>query len=190
VSAAMGRRPPLIALLAAVALFAAGCGDKTNSQLEAQTEGLYMDVGPLLYQVQISRYLNPGDAEDRSYLAGLPSGTSIQPGKGETWFGIFMQVRNPSKQTQLSTNDYSVVDTQGAKYLPVPLDRKANPFAYLPEPIAPGGLYPGLETPAFNGPIQGSMVLFKFKTASLQNRPLKLKIDDGAGHVATIDLDL
>jgi len=191
VSAAMRRRPPLIALLAAVALLSAGCANRSNSQTtEAQTEGLYMDVGPLLYQVQISRYLNPGDAEDRAYLAGLPAGTPIQPTKGETWFGIFMQVRNPSKQTQLSTNQFSVVDTQGVKYLPVPLDRNMNPFAYVPTPIEPGGLSPGLETPAFNGPIQGSLVLFKFKTGSLQNRPLALKIDDGAGHVASVDLDL
>jgi hypothetical protein len=179
-----------LALLAAVALLAAGCGDKTNSQTEAQTEGLYMDAGPLLYQVQISRYLNPADPEDAAYLTGLPAGTSTQPAKGEVWFAVFMQVRNPTKQTQDPTTQFSIKDTQGVEYQPVAVNPKLNPFAYVAAPLGPGGLIPGIETPAYNGPIQGSLILFKLKYSSTQNRPLTLKIDDGAGGVATVDLDL
>jgi hypothetical protein len=186
VSAAMRR----LALLAAVALLAVGCGDKTNSQTEAQTEGLYMDAGPLLYQVQISRFLNAADPEDAAYLTGLPAGTSTQPAKGETWFAVFMQVRNPTQQSQNPTTQFSIKDTQGAEYQPVSLNTKLNAFAYVAAPLGPGGLIPGIETAAYNGPIQGSEILFKLKNASLQNRPLTLKIDDGAGHVATVDLDL
>jgi hypothetical protein len=186
VSAAMRR----LALLAAVALLAAGCGNKTNSLTEAQTEGLYMDAGPLLYQVQISRYLNPADPEDAAYLTGLPAGTSTQPPKGQVWFAVFMQVRNRTNQTQQPTTQFTIRDTQGADYQPVPLNSKLNPFAYVAAPLGPGGLNPGIETPAYNGPIQGSMILFKLTSSSLQNRPLTLRIDGGAGEVATIDLDL
>ena len=41
---------------------------------QAETEGIYLDVGDLKYQVQISRELNPADIEDRDYLKGLPAG--------------------------------------------------------------------------------------------------------------------
>jgi hypothetical protein len=181
----------LVLLLAAVALFAAGCGNRSNSQTtEAQTEGLYMDAGSLLYQVQISRYLNPADPEDAAYLTGLPAGTSTQPAKGEVWFAVFIQVRNPTHQTQQPTTQISIKDTQGAEYQPVAVNSKLNPFVYVAQPLGPGGLIPGIETPAYNGPIQGSMILFKLKYSATQNRPLTLKIDDGAGGVATVDLDV
>src|SRR6188472_3427533 len=127
----MRRRLPPIALLAVVSLLAAGCGHKTNSQTEAQTEGLYMDVGPLLYQVQISRYLNPNDPEDRAYLIGLPVGVPVQPPPGQTWFGVFMRVQNETDLPHFPTNRYTITDTQGARYFPIPLNPRINPFAYV-----------------------------------------------------------
>jgi hypothetical protein len=186
----MRRRPLPIALLVAVSLVAAGCGNKTSSLTEAQTEGLYMDVGPLLYQVQISRYLNPNDPEDRAYLTGLPPGIPLQPPRGQTWFGVFMRVQNVTKQTYVPTNQYLVTDTQGARFRPVPLNPRVNAFAYVPTPMGPGTVNPGPETPAANGPIQGSLILFRLTNDSLQNRPLVLHIEGRAGQAATIDLDL
>jgi hypothetical protein len=185
------RRLPSIALLAVLVLVLAGCGDKTNSQTEAQTEGLYMDVGPLLYQVQISRYLNPADPEDQEYLRGLPEGMSPQLGKGETWFGVFIRVQNTTDQTHTSTTQFTIRDTQGHEFSPIPLDAKVNPFAYVAAPLGPGGVNPGPETAAANGPVQqGSLILFKLTVGSLQNRPLQLRMENGAGSEATIDLDL
>jgi hypothetical protein len=186
----MRRRLLPIALLAVVSLVAAGCGHKTSSLTEAQTEGLYMDVGPLLYQVQISRYLNPNDPEDRAYLAGLPPGIPIQPAPGQTWFGVFMRVQNVTQQTHFPTNQYLITDTQGAKFRPIPLDPRVNPFAYVPTPLGPGTVNPGPETAAANGPIQGSLILFRLSVNSLQNRPMVLHIEGRAGQAATIDLDL
>jgi hypothetical protein len=185
----MRRRLPPIALLAVVSLLAAGCGDKTSSLTEAQTEGLYMDVGPLLYQVQISRFLNPNDPEDRAYLIGLPLGMPLQLPRGQTWFGVFMRVQNVTSQPHLPTNEYSVVDTQGNRFRPVELNARINPFVYAPTLLGPGGINPGPETPAANGPIQGSLILFRLTTASLQNRPLALKIGP-PGQEASVDLDL
>src|SRR5919199_5407545 len=118
-----------LALIALLALLAAGCASKNTNVTEAQTEGLYMDVGPLLYQVQISRYLNPADAEDATYLTGLPNGVPAQPPKGTTWFGVFMRVQHVTKQTYTPTTQFVIRDTQGQEYRPIPLDPKVNPFA-------------------------------------------------------------
>jgi hypothetical protein len=185
------RRSLALLVLAAVALVVSGCGGHKNTQVsEAQTEGLYMDVGPLLYQVQISRYLNPADPEDAAYLKGLPSGMSPQPPKGEIWFGVWMRVQNVGKQTEQATDQYEITDTQGNSFRPVPLDTNANPFAYVAQPVGPGEFIPGPESPAYNGPIQGSLLLFKLDTAALQNRPLTLKMSAGANEEATVQLDL
>jgi hypothetical protein len=186
----MRRRPLVLALLAAAALVVSGCGHKNSNVTEAQTEGLYMDVGPLLYQVQLSRYLNPADPEDVNYLKGLPAGTSMQLPKGQVWFGVWMRVQNVGKQPQTATSQYEITDTQGNDYRPIPLNTNANPFAYVAGQVGPGQFIPGPETPAYTGPIQGSMLLFKLTTASLQNRPLTLKIEGGAGQEATVQLDL
>jgi hypothetical protein len=186
----MRRRPLALALLAAAALVLSGCAHKNSNVTEAQTEGLYMDVGPLLYQVQISRYLNPADPEDVNYLKGLPAGTSPQLPKGQVWFGVWMRVQNVGKQTQNATSQYEITDTQGNDFRPVPLNTSANPFAYVAGPVGPGAFIPGPETPAYTGPIQGSLLLFKLSAASLQNRPLTLKIEGGANEEATVQLDL
>ena len=188
----MRRRRPLALVLLAAALVLSGCalGHKNTQVTEAQTEGLYMDVGPLLYQVQISRYLNPADPEDVNYLKGLPAGTSMQPPKGQVWFGVWMRVQNVGKQPETATSQYEITDTQGKNYRPIPLNASANPFAYQASQVGPGEFIPGPETPAYTGPIQGSLLLFKLDLAATQNRPLTLKIEGGAGQQATIELDV
>ena len=81
------------AVLVAALVFA-GCGDKHDYNLAAETEGEYVDVGPMKYQVQISRLLNPNDPEDRGYLIDLPAGESL--GADDEWFAVFMRVENGS----------------------------------------------------------------------------------------------
>jgi len=53
-----------------------------------------------------------------------------------------------------------------------------------------GGVLPPPGSAAASGPIQGSLILFRLKTESLQNRPLELHIGRGEGQEAVIDLDL
>ena len=74
-------------LLAARAL--AACGDshtKVTTGTYAGESGQnapYLDVGPLVYEVQLSRQLNPSDVEDAAYLQGLtPAAAQAQPGPG------------------------------------------------------------------------------------------------------------
>ena len=104
--AVMTRRLLMVLALGA-ALALAGCGNKVETRTLAETEGLYLDVGDLKYQVQISRIINQYDIEDRSYLRGLPSGT-LPPKADEAWFGVWLRVQN-------TTSDNDVRDRRGLR---------------------------------------------------------------------------
>jgi hypothetical protein len=180
------RRCALVAL-AAVALAASGCGNKQENTTVAETEGIYLDLAGMKYQIQMSRYLNPADVEDRSYLLGLPTG--VQPSGKEVWFGIWMRVQNETDKPLPVATEYEIHDTQGAIYRPVPLDAKSNPFAYQAGDVGPESILPLPDSAAGNTAIQGSLLLFKVKVDSLQNRPLELKITQG-GDTDTADIDV
>jgi hypothetical protein len=179
-----------LVLLACVAVFVAGCGNKTAITTVAETEGVYVDVAGLTYQVQLSRYLNPGDVEDKQYLQGLPSGVSPQLPGDETWFGVWMRVKNYSDGPLTPTDQFVITDTEGNKFEPVPLDAKTNVFVYDPALLQHSQVLPTPDSAASSGPIQGSLILFRLKTASLQNRPLVLSIEHEGGQGGEVDLDL
>src|SRR5690606_38371032 len=62
------RRVLALTAVSALALPLAACGNKEEVVTHGHTEGSYLNVGNLTYQVQISRQLNPADVTDRSYL--------------------------------------------------------------------------------------------------------------------------
>src|SRR3954468_23877051 len=97
-------RTILSAALAAAALAAAGCGQEAVVT-EADTEGVWVDSGPLDYHVQGSRVLNPGQVPDRSYLTGLPKGTAQPTGK-EVWFAVFMRIENKTDRPATPSKGY------------------------------------------------------------------------------------
>ena len=181
-----------LVLLVFVAAFVAGCGDKEPIITKAETEGVYVDVGGLTYQVQMSRFLNPGDIEDRQYLMGLPEGIPKELPGDEIWFGVWMRVKNYSGETLRPTNEFTIVDTEGNEFRPVPLNVEANPFVYEPIDLLHAQVLPTPDSAAASGPIQGSLILFRLKTDSLQNRPLRFEIEQGGADTPTgeIDLDL
>lgn len=164
--------PALAALLLAGPL--TGCG-KEKTTTFAENEGIYLDVGPLSYQIQISRQLNPKDIEDRNYFVGLdPAQAKLAP--DEVWFGIFMRVQNTSKQSQPASRDFEITDTLEKVYTPVPI-ANTNPFTYKARDVGPGQLLPSTGSAAGGGPVgQGALLLFKLKLTSFANRPLELKI--------------
>jgi hypothetical protein len=179
-----------LVLLVFVAAAFAGCGNKTAIITEAETEGVYVDVAGLTYQVQMSRYLNPGDPEDKEYLTGLPTGTDpVLPGD-EIWFGVWMRVKNYSGGPLTPTDTFRIVDTEEDEFHPVEIDTEANPFAYRPVLLQHSQVLPTPDTAAASGPIQGSLILFRLTTDSLQNRPLKLEIEQEGAEPAEVDLDL
>jgi hypothetical protein len=180
----------LLLLLACLAL--AGGLSACNKQkivTEASTEGTFINVGPLDYQVQISRQLNPADPEDHDYVQGLAAGTT-QPTAQETWFAVFLRVENNGSHAAPSSDDFDIEDTEGVTYRPL-IVSTANPFAYHAVTIPAHSAIPAPETAAANGPIQGTMLLFKIKLTSLQNRPLQLHVRSASGpQEGTVDLDV
>ena len=176
-------------LLSLVAALIAGCGNKGEEHIEAETEGIYLTAGGLTYQVQMSRFLNPGAVDDEEYLRGLPEGVPAQLPGDEIWFGVWMRVKNYSDETLTPTTNFTIVDTEENEYRPVPLDA-SNPFQYVPVPLKHSEVIPLPNSANQSGPIQGSLILFRLKTDSLQNRPLKLMIEAGGGEAPRIvDID-
>jgi len=187
----MSRRVVYI-ILAVLALGLASCGSGSGEgqgrSFEAQQEGMYIDFEGLTYQVQLSRFLNPGDIEDREYLMGLPEGIPKELPGDEIWFGVWMRVKNYAGEPLTPTSTFTIVDTEGTEFRPVPLNRASNPFGYEPIPLQNAQVLPTPDSAAASGPIQGSLILFRLKTDSLQNRPLQLQI--GNSEPAKMDLDL
>jgi hypothetical protein len=180
----------LLSLAALAALAAAGCGNKEETAIVGHTEGIYVGVDGLTYQVQISRILNPASPEDQAYLKGLPE-EEAEPAADEVWFGVFMRVENEGEEELESTDEFTVVDTQDEEYEPLELDTDANVFAYEARPIGPGELLPEPNAPAFDNTIRGALLLFKMKVESLGNRPLELEIlSQQGGDNAVVDLDV
>jgi hypothetical protein len=184
------RRPTtmVIALLAALAL--AACGNKHERLLHGTTEGAYLDLGPLKYQVQISRQLNPFNPEDRAYLVGLDERQRRLPA-GQEWFAVFMRVENETDRPQQAATEYEITDTQGTRFRPLPLGAD-NVFAYRGGAVPPNSLLPVPDSPAAEGTIQGALLLFKIPTRNLENRPLELSIRNPqvTDEEATVDLDV
>src|SRR5487761_1985175 len=170
----------LPALLAAVALGA--CGEshtKVSTGTYAGESGAnapYLDVGPLSYEVQLSRELNPTNSEDAAYLQGLtPEQQKLE--KGQEWFAVFLQVYNHTNQPLQAANSITIADTQENVYTPI-IPGETNPFAYRGGQVPAHGQLPIPDTIASAGPTQGSLLLFKIRVVSLDNRPLELKILD------------
>jgi hypothetical protein len=148
----------------------------------------YLNVGPLEYEVQISRELNPYNTEDSTYLLGLtPAQSALHP--GEEWFGVFLQVYNNTSLPHPAATDFTVYDTVGNVYHPIVPDA-TNLFAYRAGVVPANSQLPAPSTVAADGPTQGELLLYKIKLVSLANRPLTLKIADPADPAQTASAEL
>jgi len=180
----------VVLAVALLALAGVGCGSDENKTV-AETEGLYLDINGLKYQIEMSRYMNANDVEDSEYLIGLPEGTE-PPNKDETWFGVWVRVQNESGETLPAADTWEIVDTQDNVFKPIEIDTDINPFAFEKGVDVPADtVLPLSSSAAGQGPIQGSLLLFKVTNESLQNRPLELRFSNGEGTtVGTYDLDV
>ena len=169
----------LLALLSVAALVASGCG-REDVVTEADTEGIWVDVGALDYHIQGSRVLEPGLVPDKSYLSGLPSNVT-QPKGDEIWFAVFLRIENKSGSPAQSAQDFEVVDTTGRSFTPYELDTKANPFAYTAATIPHKGAIPVPDSAQDFDSVAGAELLFKLPLDSYQNRPLEFVIKGNAG---------
>ncbi|MGP0102771.1 MAG: hypothetical protein ACLPUT_14275 [Solirubrobacteraceae bacterium] len=184
----------LPALLAVLALSA--CGDSHTRVTtgtyagESGANAPYLNVGPLVYEVQLSRELNPANSEDATYLQGLTAAErKLEP--GQEWFAVFMQVYNNSNQEYPAASSLTITDTQENSYTPI-LPGEGNQFAYRAGMVPAKNQIPLPGTIADDDPAQGLVLLYKIQVVSLDNRPLELKIVDpeDPSESATAELDV
>jgi len=188
------RKLPLLAaaLLAALALGA--CGDshtKVSTGTYAGESGQnapYLDLGPLVYQVQLSRQLNPNNSEDAGYLQGVPFAEGrLLP--GQEWFGVFMQVYNNTDEAHKAAENITISDTEGNVYRPLAV-LPTNHYVYRAVNVPAKGLLPNADTTASFGPTQGALLVFKIRTVSLDNRPLEIRIANPEQPSETVSAEL
>jgi hypothetical protein len=186
--AASKRRRALLAGAAALALGLSACGHKQAHPTNVDDEGVYVDAGPLTYQVQISRQLNPFNVEDKEYLNGI----TASPAKpDEMWFAVFLWSKNESHAPQTTTTRFAIVDTSGNTYYPLPINPAVNPYAWTAQTLRPNGTEPTSDSTAFFGPTQGGELLFKLNNSVYSNRPLTLLIyAPGQAKPSSVSLDL
>jgi hypothetical protein len=188
-------RKLLFALLALVAVLAlSACGDShtritTGTYAgESGANAPYLNVGPLIYEVQLSRELNPYNGEDASYLQGLtPQQAKLEP--GQEWFAVFLQVYNNTNQELPAAKEITITDTQSNMYTPT-VPSEVNPYAYRAGMVPAKGQLPIPGTTAAYGGTQGVMLLYKIQVVSLDNRPLELKIVDPSDPTQTASAEL
>jgi hypothetical protein len=174
------RKLPLAVPAVLAVLLLSACGDSHSKVTtgtyagESGANAPYLDVGPLSYEVQLSRQLNPTNSEDSSYLKGLtPAERRLLP--GQEWFAVFLQVYNHTSRPLPAASTATISDTQGNTYTPTVPDQ-TNEYAFRGGIVPAESQLPQLDTtPAF-GPTQGSMLLYKIQVVSLDNRPLVVKI--------------
>jgi hypothetical protein len=175
-----------------VVLGLTACGNKQSHPrfADANNDGEYVDAGPVTYQLQVSRELNQYGTEDSLYVTGLPAGTT-QPTATQVWYGVFLWAKNQTSQSQVTTDNFDIVDTQGNTYYPIKLDPSLNPYGWTKQRLQPLGIEPGPDSTAANGPTQGGLLLFKLDDSAYANRPLTLQIRGSSNQLlAKISLDL
>jgi hypothetical protein len=173
---------PLLAalMLAVLALGVSACGSGDPREVE---EGEIVKVGGLKYSVIFSRYLNPNDNEDMAYLKGL------EPAQNEhNYFGVFLQVKNPSHETKGLVDQLTITDADGQRYKAI---ENESEFAFpLGGQVTENEWIPELDTTASSGPIQGSVVIFEVPEEVSADRPLLLHIPGPPQESGTVRLDL
>jgi hypothetical protein len=173
---------PLFAflVLAALAVAVSACGWSNDSK--SAVEGESLQLGELKYNVTFSRYLNPNDSEDAAYLVGQPEAP-----KGSSYFGVFLEVQNESDETQTLPSTLTITDSDENEYGVLPSESLfALPFK---GEVEPEEQIPVLDSPAQQGPIEGSVAIFLLPEEVSENRPLTLHIE-GAGEKGEVTLDL
>jgi len=153
---------------------ASACG-RVLDPPTAENNGVYVEAGPITYQLQVSRLLNQYATEDSQYVKGV-SASARSLNSSQLWYGVFLWAKNQSNRSARTTDNFDIVDTVGNHYYPVHLNTSLNPYAWTSQTLAPGGIQPGPDTPASFGPTQGQLLLFKLNESVYSDRPLTLEI--------------
>ena len=167
----------------------AACGQVPDPPSDLN-DGVYEFVGPITYQLQVSRELNQYSVEDKQYLAGVPAGEdTLTP--DQLWYGVFLWAKNQTNQPHATASRFEIVDSSGDIYHPIAVDTSINEYAWTSQVLQPSGIEPAPNTTASFGPTGGSLLLFKLPNSVYSNRPLTLIIyPAGGGKPGQISLDL
>ena len=166
-------RAVLFCVLALAGALFTGCGDNPREN-DASREGLPERIGGIDYNVYITRELNLRDVEDQGYYKGpeAPPGFAL--------YGVFLTACNPDESATSpnipAADDFTVIDTQGNRFRPLPPAPSDNIFAYQPVPLKHLACIPKRGSLAASGPTNGALLVFKLPLKTLENRPLDLEI--------------
>lgn len=187
----MIRRLFALTLVTLTAAAIAGCGDKQATVSVGESEAIFVTLGSLQYQVQMSRQLNPADAGDSDLLAGIsPLDASL--GTDDLWFGVWVRAFNSSDSIQATADDFKIIDTRGEEFTPMSVDESNKLVFRKAAVLADGGQYPNPNSAAANLPTTGAILIFKLPSATLDYRPLELEIRSSSlpGKQASVTLDV
>ena len=180
-AACASSRSSLLALLAALALGA--CGDSHTRVTtgtyagESGPNAPYLNVGPLIYEVQLSRELNPSTPRTppTCRASRRPSASSSPARSGS---------RCSCRSTTTPRSHLPAASEHHDQRHPGQhLHARSLPARPTSSPTAAGCVpakarLPAPDTVAADGPTQGALLLYKIQIVSLDNRPLELKIVD------------
>ncbi|HEX3804580.1 MAG TPA: hypothetical protein VHV75_17265 [Solirubrobacteraceae bacterium] len=183
-------------VVAALAVGLSGCSvehrtDQTGvSQDELSAGGEpYFWAGPISYQVQISRQLNPYDPVDVQYLAGVAGAQDLK--SQQFWYAIFLWAKNQTNRYVTTTDTFKLLDSDGQVFSPTPLNASVNPYAWTAQTLAPDGIEPMADSTASNASAGGGLILFKLDQNVYSNRPLTLLVyAPGSTKPSRVSLDL
>jgi hypothetical protein len=182
-------RLALLCLASVAAVATAGCGNKEEFTTVGHTEGIYVTVDDVKYQIQISRILDPASREDQAYLRGVPETEALE--EDDLWYAIFLRAENDKDDPHEMATEFSIHDTTGAEFEPIDLDPELNVFVYEPEELPAKTVSPRLNSPSADNTIRGGLLLFKIPAAALGNRPLEFEIQSpSGGENAIVDIDV
>jgi hypothetical protein len=180
----MRRRLSTITLLAALAaslVAFGGCG--AEEEEFHSVEGEPLELGELLYNVQITRFLNPDSVPDSEYLEGA------EPlAEGEQYLAVFVRITNEGEEIEHVPDGFEIDSSRDEVFEAMEIE---NAFAMPLGAEIPGeGQIPEIDTPAASGPIKGSMILFAIPEDATEDRPFELLIEGPDGEPGVVELDL
>jgi hypothetical protein len=172
--------------LAALTLFAVGCGGGTPNQ--DAPAGTQVRQGGVSYAVQSSRELNPFEPDDRTLLTGVPR-RKLADMSGAALVGVFLQARNDGSTTHRAIAEPELISAEGQVFKPMPLPA-VDAFAYRGRRLAPGAQLPGPDSAAAEGPEDGSMLVYRVPDSTfITDRPFIMRFGS-TDRAASVQLDL
>jgi hypothetical protein len=195
------RRFWILACALAVAFAVTACGSSKHAPSKPGVltghevgnevnDGSYIQAGPITYQLEVSRELNPYSIQDAPYVKGLPAGFP-PPTANQIWYGVFLWAKNQHHKAYRTSDNFEIVDTQGDVYRPVKLNTALNPWAWTSQLLQKNDTEPGENSVQSEGESQGGLLLFKLDISAYANRPLTLYVLNPSGQkLGSISLDL